>query len=123
MLGNPFYKGVRTMIFFCVVAGDQDIRVFVQEPKTVTASVGEMVRFTCVGIYPQVSYPDVCITLLLYISCHAAAAAVDAAAAAFPGWLAAAGWLLLLFTDSPGTVAAVVVVCMLVIMMVMHYGS
>ena len=59
--------------------------MFVQEPKTVTASVGEVVRFTCVGIYPQVSYPDVCITLLLYI-CHAAAAAADAA---FPGWLAA----------------------------------
>ena len=44
------------------VSGDQGIRVFVQEPKAYTASVGETVRFTCVGIYPQVSYPDVCIT-------------------------------------------------------------
>ena len=52
------------------LAGDEDIRVFVEEPKAYTADVGEMVRFTCVGIYPQVSYPDVCITFPpLYMCC------------------------------------------------------
>ena len=65
--------------------------MFVQEPKAYTASVGETVRFTCVGIYPQVSYPDVCIThsflyvLMLLPGCLP------------PGWLLLL--LLLLLTD------------------------
>ena len=41
-------------VFTCVCLMFQeirDIRLFVQEPKAYTASVGEIVHFTCVGIY------------------------------------------------------------------------
>ena len=34
-----------------------------EDPKQLTVNVGDMARFTCVGIYPQVRY-DVCITSL-----------------------------------------------------------
>ncbi len=45
------------------VVGEEGIRVFVEDPKQLTVNVGDMARFTCVGIYPQVRF-DVCITLM-----------------------------------------------------------